>query len=85
MNTPLLQPIYMNDELTSEIYSVLSAAGEHRIADLLKTKGARSERELSYIDRLPNLDENEFDVDDVPVVAVCDGGAYVMVWRWIHE
>ena len=68
-----------------EVYKALKKSGHTELATRIREKTRRSKRDRKFIENLGYLSEDEFDVDDCPVVSQCDEGAYVMVWRWVSN
>ena len=72
------------DELKS-IYDALVASSNESLATMLSAKALRTPVDRQFIEALPQLDENEFAVDEQPVVSISQNGAYVMVWHWVSN
>jgi len=70
------------DEVKS-IYDALVTSGHEALATMLDSKAQRSPIDRQFIEALPLLDENDFSVDEQPVVSISQDGAYVMVWHWV--
>ena len=45
----------------------------------------RSRLDRLYAENVTFGSDDEFDIDDEPVVAQSAKGAYVMVWRWVYK
>lgn len=76
-------PIILYKEDIQSIIDVLLSSGHHALAGRIDAKAHRSKTDSQYIAALPSLADDDFDVDDEPVVAAGEEGAYVMVWHWI--
>ena len=68
-----------------EVYKALKKSGHTELATRIREKTRRSKRDRKFIENLGYLSEDEFDVDDCPVVSSSDDGAYVMVWKWVSN
>jgi hypothetical protein len=77
--------IILCEEQAKDIYDALVSSGHDDLATMLVSKAPRSPIDRQFIDALPHLDENDFSVDDQPVVSMSRDGAYVMVWRWVSN
>lgn len=78
-------PALLAGDEISQIHDALTASGHHDLASLLERKSSRTPRDRLYSQSLPSFDENDFDVDDDPIVSETDNGAYVMTWRWVAK
>lgn len=78
-------PVILYDENAEAVHDALISSGHYDLAKLISSMKARSEIEKEYIENLPYLDDNEFSVDEMPLVSCGDLGAYVMVWCWVEN
>jgi hypothetical protein len=76
--------ILFSDEL-KQIHAALAKAKHADLVALIEQKTTRSASEQRYLNARQQLDENELDFDDVPIVSEGEDGAYVSCWVWISK
>jgi len=72
-------------ELATRLHAALTEAGRPDVAQQLEW-ASMEDPEYDYYraqSKELDLDENDFDMDDDPLVSAGDEGAYVAVWHWI--
>jgi len=70
---------------TEAVFDALAESGHDSLAQKIASCSQRSETDRQFIAGLPDLYENDFAVDDDPIVSPSDIGAYVMVWCWVNN
>ena len=82
---PEFNPVILFSDDLKRIHASLTKAGHADLVALIEQKTTRSASEQRYLNARPQLDENEFDYDAVPVVSEGEHGAYVSCWVWISK
>lgn len=77
-------PVFLNSDEVKSIYSVLVSSGHNDLALKIAKKAKRTETDKKYTNAVGHLDGGTFDIDNHPVVSKGEGGAYVMVWKWVY-
>ncbi|MGD9781137.1 MAG: hypothetical protein AB7V14_03185 [Kiritimatiellia bacterium] len=78
-------PVVLYNEEIRLVINALRTSGHESLASMINAKARRSKNDVRYVAALPSLGDFDFDVDDEPVVSSGEGGAYVMVWRWVSD
>jgi hypothetical protein len=77
--------VFLSPNEAKAAHDALLDAGKHKLASQIREKAKRSEIDQRYADTLDLPDENEFAIDEDPVVSPSDDGAFVMVWQWVDS
>ena len=67
------------------IFEALKSSGHADLAATILEKSKRSKIDSKYVKALCLWDEDNFDMDDDPIVSRGEDGAFVMVWQWIYK
>ena len=78
-------PIVLYSKDVEAVYTALATAGYDALAERIASLANPSESDLKLAASLPYLDDNEFDVDNQPIVSSSETGGYVMVWCWVSN
>ena len=78
-----MKPVLLFESDVQAVHAALVKAGETQLAEMVAEKAKRSEHDLKFIEGIPALDDCDYHVGDCPVVSASEGGAYVLVWRWV--
>ena len=78
-----MKPVLLFESDVQAVHAALVKAGETKLAEMVAEKAKRSEQDLKFIEGIPALDDCDYHVGDCPVVSASEGGAYVLVWRWV--
>ena len=78
-------PVILYDDDVRAVHDALLNAGNKKLAAMLRRKARRTKLDRMYTDAIRYHDENEYDLDDNPIVSRGDDGAYVMLWCWVSE
>ncbi len=78
-------PVILYSEDAKAVHNALVSSGNNELAEKVASLAHRSDYDRSLIAGLPYLDENEFSVDDMPIVSTSEIGGYVMVWCWVDK
>jgi hypothetical protein len=70
------------DILGHDAGDVLLELGEEESSGISRIEQFRGAARKYFI---KNLDENDWDIDDTPVVFIGENGAYVQMWRWFSN
>lgn len=72
-------------DLATKMHAAFMEAGRSDLANQLEWAGMEDPDYDYYREQSKelDLDENDFDMDDDPLVSGGDDGAYVAVWHWI--
>jgi hypothetical protein len=78
-------PVILFSDDLKQIHAALAKAKHADLVALIEQKTTRSASEQRYLNARQQLDENELDFDDVPIVSEGEDGAYVSCWVWISK
>jgi hypothetical protein len=65
------------------IHQALMITGNLHLANLVASKAVSSEENKRFVSAVRSTLDDDFTMDENPIVSPSDEGAFVMVWRWV--
>lgn len=80
----VLYPVYLNATLSREVHAALLNNGHRNLAQKIEEQVSCSRAHVHYAENLCRFSGEDLDLDDEPVIAPGEDGAYVLHWHWVR-
>lgn len=80
----LSYPVYLNADVSRQVHAALTNSGYSALAQKLEDQVACSHANEHFAAPFSRLSGDDLDLDDAPVIAPGEDGAYVLLWHWVR-
>ena len=85
MNENQFAAVLLGPSEAETVYQYLVRSGANELAEMILEKGSRDDLDRNYASMVELWDDSEFSIDEDPVVAKTQDGAFVMIWQWVSN
>jgi len=78
-----LGPVLLDASQVASIHQALIINGNIDLANLIASKAIISKKNERFVSAVRSSLNDDFEMDEDPIVSPSEEGAFVMVWRWV--
>lgn len=78
-----LGPVLLDALQVASIHQALIITGNIDLANLIASKAIVSKENERFVSAVRSSLNDDFEMDENPIVSPSEEGAFVMVWRWV--